>query len=153
MIGYAVPGWRLLWFVALRRLTPLGALLLATGLITSLAMPFHLAPARTFSMTVTVLGLQDDNPLPIAAIQVLAGDCLLAEAMPSSAGSATFVLPAGNYTVTARTNNDGQMAGWAMYHVAAHLDRDLDVAIDHQTVPVSDIYSMRAAAPARCPAR
>ena len=153
MNGYAVPGWRLLWFLALRRLTPPGAVLLATGLITSLALPLHLAPARTFTMTVTVLGMDNASPIPIAAILVLAGNCLLAEATPSPAGSAAFALPAGDYTVTARTNADGQAAGWAMDVVAVHLDRDLDVAIGHEFAPPSDLYSMLAAPPAPCPAR
>jgi hypothetical protein len=146
-------GWRLLWFVALRRLTPVGTVLLTTGLVASLALPFHLAPARTFTMTVTVRGLEVAGPLPIAAIQVFAGRCLLAEATPSSAGSAPFVLPPGNYTVTARTNGDGQVAGWAMDVVALHVDRDLDVAIVHEITTESDLYSMRAAPPPPCPAR
>jgi hypothetical protein len=153
MIGDAGLGWRLLWFVALRRLPPVGTVLLTTGLVASLALPFRLAPARTFTMTVAVRGLEDAGPLPIAAIEVTAGHCLLAEAAPSPAGSAPFVLPTGNYTVTARTNADGQVAGWAMEVVSIHLDRDLDVAIDHQLAPESDLYSMRAAPPPSCPAR
>jgi hypothetical protein len=153
VIGDAVVGWRVLWFVALRHLTPVGTVLLTTGLVASLALPFHLAPTRTFTMTVTVRGLEEADPLPIAAIEVTAGPCLLAEAAPSPAGSAPFVLPTGNYTVTARTNADGQVAGWAMNVVALHLDRDLDVAIDHEIAPESDLYSMRASPPPPCPAR
>jgi hypothetical protein len=153
VIGDAVVGWRLLWFVALRHLTPVGKVLLTTGLVASLALPFHLAPARTYTMTVTVRGLADADPLPIAAIEVTAGRCLVAAATASHANDAAFVLPAGNYAVTARTNADGQVAGWAMDVVVLRLDRDLAVAIDHALAPESDLFSMRTAPPAPCPGR
>lgn len=150
MIGYSETGWRLLLFVALQRLTPLRAVLLATGLITSLVLPLRLTPARTFTVTVTVMGIERASS--IAAIEVYAGNCLLAEAPPSPIGATAFALPPGDYTVSARTNTDSREAGWAMDRVAMRLDRDLDVAIDHQLVPQSDLDSMRAAPPAHCPA-
>lgn len=155
VIGDAVASWQLLWFLALRRLTPLGVVLLSTGLVASLALPFRLVPTRTFTMTVTVQGLADADPLPIAAIKVMAGDCLFAEATPSHVDSATFMLPAGNYVVTAPTNIDGRVAGWAMDVVAVHLDRDLDVAIGHEMAPESDLDSRGrfTAPPAHCPGR
>lgn len=153
MIGYAVPGWPLLLFVTLRRLRPLMKVLLITSLGTSLVFPLHPATARTFTLTVTVPGIDTASPLPVAAIQVFAGACLVAEATPSLGGSAAFVLPAGNYVVSARTNADGRMAGWAMFHVATHLDRDLDVALNHEVVPLSDINSMCTAPPPHCPGR
>lgn len=152
MIRDIVPGWQLLWFVALRRLTPVGMVLLTTGLLASLVLPFHLAPARFFTMTVTVLGYEVTYLPPIAAIEVLAGNCLRAATTPSPAGGATFVLPAGNYTVTARTNADGRAVGWAMAVVAVHLDRHLAVAIDHE-IHESDLDSRRGAPPAPCPGR
>ena len=156
MIRDVVPGWQLLWFLALRRLTRMGAVLLTTGLLASLALPLHLAAARSFMMTVTVLGWEDTYLPPIVAIEVLAGNCLRAEITPSPAGGATFVLPAGNYTVTARTNADGRVAGVAMDVVALHLDHDQAVAIDHEfheMAPESDLDSMRGAPPAPCPGR
>lgn len=152
VIGDVVPGWRLLWFLALRRLTPVGMVLLTTGLIASLALPFHLALAPTFTVTATVLSVDNDSP-PIAAIEVFAGRCLLAEATPSPSGGATFVLPPADYVVTARPDGAGLEAGWAMNAAPIHLDRDLDVAIDHELVPASDLASMGAAPPAPCPAR
>jgi hypothetical protein len=149
--GSSVPGWRLLLFVALRRHTALPALLLTTGLMASVALPFHLMPARTVTVTVTVLGV-DYASSPISAIQVFAGPCLFAEATPSPAGGATFVLPPADYVVSARTD-EGQLTGWAMDHVALHADRDLDVALDHTMVPPSDIHSMRTAPPGQCVVR
>lgn len=152
VVDSCVPSWRLHLFVALRRFTPLRAVLLSTSVIVSVVLPVHLAPARTFTMTVTVLDLNSASPLPIAAIQVFGGDCLLAEATPSPAGSAAFVLPAGEYTASAQTNADGRVAGWALGRVAVRLDRDLDVAIDHEVVPPPDLDFVRTAPPARCPA-
>jgi hypothetical protein len=150
VVGNAIPGWRLLLFVLLRRLTPLRAVLFTTGLTMALAFPLRLAPARTFKVTATVIGMEDAGPLPIAAIQVLAGNCLLAEATPSPAGGATFVLPAGDYGVSARTNGNGQADGWSMDKVMIHVDRDLSVAINHDMILPSDLYSMRVAPPAHC---
>ena len=152
MTERSIPGWRLLLFLALRRRAPHWVLLLATGLLTSLVLPFHLVLAPTFTVTATVLGV-DGAPPPIAAIQVFAGRCLLAEATPSPAGAATFVLPPADYVVTARPDAEGLEAGWAMDEAPIHLDRDLDVTIDHAVVPGSDLASMRAAPPPRCPAR
>lgn len=153
MVDGVVPGWRLLLFLALQHLSPARTGLLITSLVASLVLPLHLATAQSFTVTATVLGVEDASAQPIAAIQVIAGACLFAEATPSPAGSAAFVLPAGDYTVTAQINADGQMAGWAMYHVAVHLDRDLTVTIDHEVVPLSDLDSMRADPPAHCPGR
>jgi hypothetical protein len=149
--GSSVPGWRLLLFVARRRRTPFPALLFATCLVASVAVPFHLMPARTVTVTVTVLGV-DHTSSPISAIQVFAGPCLFAEATPSPAGGATFVLPPADYVVSARTD-EGQLTGWAMGHVALHADRDLDVVIDHTMVPPSDLTPVRVAPPPPCAAR
>ncbi len=152
MSGYAIPGWRLLLFLALRRLTPLGAVLVASGLTMALALPFRLALTPTFRVTVTVSAVDNDSP-PIAAIEVFAGRCLRAEATPSPAGAATFVLPPADYVVTAQPDANGLEAGWAMDKAPIHLDRDLDVAVDHAVVPGSDLASMGVAPPPRCPAR
>ena len=113
----------------------------------SMALPFHLALAPTFTVTATVLGV-DNASLPIAAIEVFAGRCLLAEAAPSPSGGATFVLPPADYVVSARPDANGWGATWAMDHVTIHLDQDLDVAIDHEVVPASDLASMRGPEPA-----
>jgi hypothetical protein len=152
-IGSSIPGWRLLLFVALRRRAPVSALLLAMGLTTAVALPFRLAPAPTFTVTVTVPAVDNDSP-PIAAIQVFAGRCLLAEATPSPASGATLVLPSADYVVTARPDGAGLEAGWAMDTVPIHPDRDLDVAIGHEVVPGSDLASMLAApTPSHCSPR
>ena len=150
MVGCAIPSWRLLLFVLRRRLTPLRAALLTTGLTMALAFPLRLAPARTFTVTATVPGVQGASSAPIAAIEVLAGGCLYAEAPPSPVGDATFVLPAGDYAVSARTTASGEADGWAVDEVALHLDRDVRVAIGHEMALPSDLYSMRTSPPARC---
>jgi hypothetical protein len=153
MVVDVVPGWRLLLFLALRRLSPARTGLLVTSLVASLVFPLHMVTAPTFTVIVTVLGVDDASLQPIAAIQVIAGACLFAEATPSPVGSTAFMLPAGDYIVTAQTNADGRMSGWAMYHVAVHLDRELAVTIDHEVVPLSDLDSIRAVPLAHCPGR
>ena len=120
-------------------------------LFRSLALPLRLAPARSFTMRVTVPGLERASSL--AAIEVSAGGCPFAEAAPSPTGITALALPAGDYTVSARMATDAREAGWAMDHVAVHLDRDLDVMIGDQIGASSGLASMRAAPPQHCPAR